>query len=593
MLKDAGYKETDKELERIEKTLKKEYKKAADEVQVKLNKYMQTFVEQDRINFNKVLSGQMTDREYKEWRMRHIAIGERWNTLRDKLAEDYTKADKTTRMITDGYMANIYAINFNYTTYQIEHDAGIDTAFTLYNRNAVNRLVKDNPELLPKPSAKTLAKIKSGELQRYNQRALQSALIQSILQGESIDKMAKRIAKDVGEKNYNSAVRNARTMVTGAQNGARLDAMHRAEEYGVKGKKQWLAVHDGRTRDSHRMLDYDIVPIDEEFKNGLMYPAEPSGDPAEVYNCRCAMRELVEGLEPQARKYMNKEVEGQSYEEWKQGHATEKPKNVVSINPKDKRSLIDAYEYHRTANNLTSVSAKDLPNDFISIDYSNMQERSAEAFTKTISDLSKEYDTPLTKIRVMDKNEALLHRGSFAYTYHEYSVDTATMVINPVKCGNYERYIDTIKDLSKSGYAVDIKEGLSDRYVATHEFAHTLFDTGSNISNKTNFVNADYAKLKKSRESLNEIYNKYTDELGKITAEKKKAEMAYIMGDAKAGEKARELTKAINKVKISDYSLTNADEFMAEAFTQAKLSDKKNKYVDMVMELIDGNYRRR
>lgn len=319
MFKDAGYKETDKELKRIEEALKKEYRQAAQEVQIKLNKYMEKFIQQDQINYNKVLNGEMSEKDYKDWRVRHIAIGERWSALRDRLAEDFTKADKTARLITDGHMANIYAINFNYMTYQIEHDAGIDTAFTLYNRNTVNRLVKENPELLPKPSAKTLAKIKSGELQKYNQRALQSALIQGILQGESIDKMAKRIAKDVGEKNYNSAVRNARTMVTGAQNGARLDAMHRAEEYGVKGKKQWLAVHDGRTRDSHRMLDYDIVPLDEEFNNKLMYPGEPSGDPSEVYNCRCGMRELVEGLEPQAYKYRNPEIEGMSYEEWKHG----------------------------------------------------------------------------------------------------------------------------------------------------------------------------------------------------------------------------------------------------------------------------------
>lgn len=321
MRRDAGYLETDKELARIERALKKEYKQAADEVQKKLNVYMQKFVVQDRIYFNQVLSGNMTEKEYKDWRMRHLAVGERWNILRDNLAEDYTRADKTARVLVDKHMADIYAYNFNYMTFQIERDAGINTGFTMYNRDAVNRLIKDNPALLPKPSARLMEKIKRGEVQRYNQQSLQSALIQGILQGESINKMADRVAKAVGEKNYNSAVRNARTMVTGAQNRGRLDAMERAEEYGVKGKKQWLAVHDGRTRHSHRLLDYETVQIDEDFSNGLMYPADPSGDPSEVYNCRCGMRELVEGLEPQARKYMDKTVEGQSYEEWRRGHA--------------------------------------------------------------------------------------------------------------------------------------------------------------------------------------------------------------------------------------------------------------------------------
>lgn len=593
MVTDAAYLETDKELKRIERELKREYRKAADEVQKRLEDYTSKFKAKDEALLKKVNDGLMSEADYKKWRANQIATGKEWAQLRDNLAQDYVNADKIARDAIGEHLPNIYANNFNFATYEIEKDAKINTNFKLYNKDTVNRLVREHPQLLPKPGATLREKIKSGQAKKYNEKALQSSLIQAIMQGDSIDDFAHRISRDVGEQNYKTAVRNARTMVTGAQNAGRFDAMKRAEDLGVKQHKEWLSVHDGRTRDSHRELDYEAQPLDKPFSNGLMKPGDPSGAPSEVYNCRCAMRSVVEGLEPQARKYRDDSVEGMSYEEWKRGHATEKPKNVVSINPKSKQSLIDAYEYHRTANNLTSVSAKDLPDDFISIDYSNMQERSAEAFTKTISDLSKEYDTPLTKIRVMDKNEALLHRGSFAYTYHEYSVDTATMVINPVKCGNYERYIDKIKDLSKSGYAVGIKEELADRYVATHEFAHTLLDTGSNISNKTNFVNADYVKLKKSREALNEIFNKYTDELGKITAEKKKAEMAYIMGDAKAAEKARELIKDIDKVKISEYSLTNADEFMAEAFTQAKLSDKKNKYVDMVMELIDSNYRRR
>ena len=320
MLNDAGYNETEKELKRLERELRKEYQKAANEVQGKLNDYMNKFVKEDKLMYAKVQSGAITEREYKQWRVRHIAIGERWDNLRVELANDMTNADKIARNIVNGYMPEIYAVNFNYATFQMEQAAAINTNFVMYNRNSVNRLIKKNPDLLPKPSEKLLARIRRGEVQRYNQQSLQSALIQGLLQGESIDKLAKRVAVDVGEKNYNSAVRNARTMVTGAQNGGRLDAFKRGEEMGIEQEKMWLATHDSRTRDTHRELDYQQIPIDEAFANGLMYPADPDGEPAEVYNCRCSMRTVIKNVSRNAYKHHDSTIEGMSYDEWKRGH---------------------------------------------------------------------------------------------------------------------------------------------------------------------------------------------------------------------------------------------------------------------------------
>lgn len=320
MLFDAGYKETEKELDRLEKELRKEYQQAAKEVQEKLNNYMETFVQMDKKMAEKVKLGEMTQKEYMQWRTRHIAIGERWSVLRKELAADYTQADKIARTLVNNKMADIYAINFNFGTYQMEHDAGVDTAFTLYNRNTINKLVKENPKLLPNPGKKLAERIRKGEVQRYNEKSLQSALIQGLLQGESIPAIAKRVADQVGESNYNSAVRNARTMVTGAQNSARLDAFKRGEEMGIEMEKMWLATHDDRTRDTHRELDYVQIPLDEEFANGLMEPGDISGDPSEVYNCRCSMRSVIKKLDREAYKYRSDEVEGMSYEEWKRGH---------------------------------------------------------------------------------------------------------------------------------------------------------------------------------------------------------------------------------------------------------------------------------
>lgn len=75
------------------------------------------------------------------------------------------------------------------------------------------------------------------------------------------------------------------------KNWIQQTSSHEAQ-YATKAKgadivKQWDAVLDGRTRDSHRRVDGEIRELDEKFPNGLMFPGDPSGSAAEVINCRC------------------------------------------------------------------------------------------------------------------------------------------------------------------------------------------------------------------------------------------------------------------------------------------------------------------
>jgi len=71
-----------------------------------------------------------------------------------------------------------------------------------------------------------------------------------------------------------------------------------------------MATLDERTRESHAEIDGEIVDIDKEFSNGLMYPADPDGEPAEVYNCRCTMVADLEGVP--------KEPPAQTFAEWQE-----------------------------------------------------------------------------------------------------------------------------------------------------------------------------------------------------------------------------------------------------------------------------------
>ena len=124
-------------------------------------------------------------------------------------------------------------------------------------------------------------------------------MLQGILQGESIPKIAKRLRDNVGMSARGSAVRNARTAVTSAENKGRMDMLHDAENKGVKSEKGWLAAHDARVREWHAELDGKFTDIDEPFVNALgeiMYPGDPEADPANTYNCRCSLIYRVKGV---------------------------------------------------------------------------------------------------------------------------------------------------------------------------------------------------------------------------------------------------------------------------------------------------------
>lgn len=286
---DYGHSQADKKLKALEHRLQQEYKKASKQVEAKMRDYLAEFQSQDVIMAERLKAGEITKKQYMKWRSNSIMMTKRWETLSSDLANAYANSGKIAEVMIRDNAYDIYALNFNFGTFEVESTAGVDTAFTLYDRNTVKRLVKDNPKLLPPPGRKTAEAISRGELKRWNRRQIQSVMTQSILQGEPIPKIAKRLAETVGERNMHSAIRNARTMTTSAENAGRLDSYRRAKDMGIEVMKTWVATLDDRTRHSHEMVDGETVDVDEPFSNGLMFPADPDGDPEEVYNCRCTL----------------------------------------------------------------------------------------------------------------------------------------------------------------------------------------------------------------------------------------------------------------------------------------------------------------
>ena len=324
---DPAHEETEKLLAEMEKRIQKEYEQAEKEIQAKIDDYMERFQLKDQKWQEWVKDGTKTKEQYKQWRVGQMAVGKRWDSLKQTVSEDLYHADQIAKSIVKGYMLEVYATNFNYGTYEVEKGAKVDTSFTLYDRQTVERIMRDNPKMLPAPGKKVSKEIAEGRAVKWNEQQLQSVMIQGILQGESIPKLAERLAKQVGDSDMKASIRNARTMTTGAQNAGRIDSYKRAEDMGISMVQMWRATLDNRTRHEHRQLDGQKKKVGEPFEvDGyeIMFPGDPSADPSMIYNCRCTLRAVVAGLTPQADKLRDDSaIGGMSYDEWKAAKQSE------------------------------------------------------------------------------------------------------------------------------------------------------------------------------------------------------------------------------------------------------------------------------
>lgn len=313
---DYAHKKTDELIKKASKKIKSDYRKANKECKEKLKKHLERYAVKDAEMSAKMKAGEITAQEYANWRLGQMATGQRWKDMCDTLAQDYTNADKIARSSIKGHMAEAYALNRNFGMYQVEAQAGIKTSFTLYSRQAVERIWRDNPRLMIQP------KLKTSKAFRWNKRHINSAVTQGILQGKSIPDIAKGLDA-VSGAGYRSAVMAARTSMTSAQNAGRVDSYKEAEEMGIEMEQMWLATLDDRTRDSHALMDGETVPVGEEFSNGCKFPADPDcPDPSEVYNCRCTLITQIKGFERDSSdlSWRNSEkLNGQTYESWKKG----------------------------------------------------------------------------------------------------------------------------------------------------------------------------------------------------------------------------------------------------------------------------------
>ncbi len=287
----------DERMRSLGKRLREVYAQAEKELTEKVDSFFADFEEADERKKRLVDKGELSEQVYTEWRKNKLLMGQKYKDLRDTMAGRLLDANRIAARYINGELPGLYAHNYN--------EVGTDVArkvkgfsFDLVDERTVRKLSTDNKTLLPYKTVDGRRDV------RWNTKKVNAQMLQGILHGESAKKIAKRLQR-VTEMNKESAMRNARTAFTSAQNKGRIDAMEKLADDGVILKKEWIAARDSRTRHAHLELNRTQVDIDKPFENSIgriMYPGDPNAHPSNVYNCRCTIAQVFLGFKEPPHK---------------------------------------------------------------------------------------------------------------------------------------------------------------------------------------------------------------------------------------------------------------------------------------------------
>lgn len=315
---DAGKTYTEKKTQKLVKQIEDVYAEAYQDISKKMDDFTSKFMTKNAIYTKKLQDGEITQAQYDNWLKGQVFQSDQWKIKKAQITKTIMNSNQIAAKMINGQSHDVFTFNANYTSYGLEHDAGINFGLGVYDEATVTKLIKDDPKLLPE------WKINEKKDYIWNQKKLNNAVTQGIIQGESLDKISDRISKNLSMQNKNSSLTFARTAMTGAQNAGRSQSLISAKAKGIAVVQQWMATFDARTRDTHAEIDGETIKVGDKwhpqkFSNGCRFPGDPEGPPHEVYNCRCTLVGDIEGYPEEFERYDNidgKPVKDMTYKEW-------------------------------------------------------------------------------------------------------------------------------------------------------------------------------------------------------------------------------------------------------------------------------------
>lgn len=328
----------DKEVEKLDKQIEDIYKQAKAELKDELDDFNQKYAVKNKIQIDKLSKGEITPQDYNNWMQGQVFQKEQWQYKIGEMNSILHNTNQIAVNMINGKMSDVFVQGGNYAAYQIEHDAGINFGFQLYDSATVTNLIKNNSQILPK------WKINEPKDYVWNKKKVNNVITQGVIQGKRLDEITKDMSDKLSASNENLMKTFARTGMTQAQNAGRYQRQMETKQKGIETIKIWMATLDSHTRDSHAAIDGEQQKVGDmwhpfKFSNGCRYPGDPSGPPSEVYNCRCTLVTDVEEYPSVFERYDNidgKPIKNMTYKEWKKAKEEEKQKSAEQLENEQK-----------------------------------------------------------------------------------------------------------------------------------------------------------------------------------------------------------------------------------------------------------------
>ena len=280
---DKAHRLTDEKLEEMEKRLSAIYSRAEKTVRKKMADYAKSIDEKSE-ELLQAYKNAETEDEKRKAKVAYIRFyrklvkSKEFVSLSVTVADDLYKANVEASEYINSQTPSIYALNYNYINAEMAKDIDGFTPQEITDTEA------------EKYSGYTQQAVDRKKDTEWNKDSLKKSVIAGSLLLLGASAIMKRSANSIAEKNRNSASMHNSGMGTDAENRARLDGMHRAEDMGNSITKIWISTLDNRTRDAHADRDGEEIALDDEFAPGLSRPRDPNGTPEEICNCRCSLK---------------------------------------------------------------------------------------------------------------------------------------------------------------------------------------------------------------------------------------------------------------------------------------------------------------
>lgn len=306
-----------RQLNRLRRRILRVYGTARREMQEQLTEFLAKYKALDERKRAQLEAGEITERDYRTWLRNQVFQSEMMHQKLDNITQTCTTAQQTAYKLARDEQYGIFALGANWALYELEQTAGVEFDLTLYNAEAVKRLLKENPKLVPNK------RIKSERNKTYDARVFNRYVTKGIIQGKSVHDIAVQAVNGMADTEVHWAMNNAITALTGAQNAGTMQQLRNAQALGIEVQKRWNSTLDYHTREMHRLLDQETADLDEPFKvqgYEIQYPGDPNAAPEMVYHCRCKLSSAL-GRYPRQnamrRDNTTKEVTSDlTYTEW-------------------------------------------------------------------------------------------------------------------------------------------------------------------------------------------------------------------------------------------------------------------------------------